>query len=190
MTGHPYTWIARESQRWVFAVWAAFAVVVMVALQMLGTPLQNPAAPLGIISFEFAGTLGRAQEIVASWGPTGQVYAGLNLGLDYLFLVIYAASTGLGCVLVARKLPQKAGWLRSLAVVLAWGLILAACLDSVENYALIRVLLGSRSEFWPALARLAAIPKFLLVGAGLLYLASGGIWVFVRWLGSRETYSG
>jgi hypothetical protein len=43
----------------------------------------------------------------------------------------------------------------------------------VENYALIRVLLGSPSALWPAVARWCAIPKFLLVAAGLVYLLVG-----------------
>ncbi|MFC2023842.1 hypothetical protein ACFLT5_03815 [Chloroflexota bacterium] len=183
---HPFNWILEEAQNWVFASWSVLALVVMAALQVLGAPLQNPIAPLGIVSFEFAGTLARVQEILASWSTTGQIYAGLNLGLDYLFLVSYGAAIGLGCVLVARNLPQRLGRLRSLGIVLAWGLIAAALLDVLENYALIRLLLGAQSEQWPALAFWCAVPKFLLVGAGLAYIVAGAVAALFRRLFGRE----
>ena len=186
MARHPYGWVARESQSRVFASGAVLALALMAALQMLGAPLQTQPAPMGIVSFEFAGTLPRAQEILDSWGTTGQTYAGLNLGLDFLFLVSYGAAIGLGCVLVAQCVPERLGWLRSLGVVLAWALIAAALLDAVENYALIQVLLGAQSGTWPALARWCAAPKFLIVGTGLLYLVAGAIVVPVLRRSRRE----
>ena len=186
MASHPYGWIIEEAQKWVFAGCAVLTIVLMAVLQALGAPLQTPVAPLGIISFELAGTLARAKEVLDSWGTSGQVYAGLNLGLDYLFLVSYASAIGLGCVLVARNLPESVGRLRSLAVILAWGLIAAALLDSMENYALIRVLLGTQSGLWPALALWCAIPKFLLVGAGLAYIVAGVVAALFRRLFGRK----
>lgn len=52
-------------------------------------PLKTPSSPAGIVSFEFAGSLAVPREMLAAWGETGQVYAALNLGLDYLFLISY-----------------------------------------------------------------------------------------------------
>jgi urease beta subunit len=60
----------------------------MVGLQVTGAPLRTDVSPHGIISFEFAGELDLAQRMVESWGSTGRIYAGLNLGLDYLFLAV------------------------------------------------------------------------------------------------------
>jgi len=62
---------------------------------------------------------------------------------------------------------------------LAWAQFLAAFLDAIENYALIRVLLGSTENIWPALARLCAGPKFLIVTLGLLYIICGRILIFL-----------
>jgi hypothetical protein len=64
--------------------------------RVLDVPLRTDAAPDGIVSFELAGTIGRAGEILASWGTLSEL-GGLSifqpartdlafsLGLDYLF---------------------------------------------------------------------------------------------------------
>jgi len=66
-----------------------------------------------------------------------------------------------------------------MGVFLAWAQFIAAILDAVENYALIRVLLGSSQNLWPALARFCAGPKFFIVTAGLLYVIFGLILIFI-----------
>ena len=55
-------------------------------------------------------------------------------------------------------------------ILLAWGQAAAGLLDALENYSLIRVLLGTRLEYWPIVARLSATGKFGLVALGLLYV--------------------
>ena len=197
-TRHPFNWLSTSGQKRAFMVLLALTLAVMMSLNALGRPLNTEVAPLGIISFELAGELSIAQSMVESWGQTGQVYAGLNLGLDYLFLVAYSSCISLGCVLVARSLSrsnsarpgssdpgQKRGFgnpLRAISdvgVLLAWAQFGAALLDAVENYALIQVLLGSQQELWPVVARWCAIPKFLIVAAGLVYVGVGAVLVMV-----------
>ena len=66
---------------------------------------------------------------------------------------------------------------------LVWAQFVAMLLDATENYALIRVLLGltgSQPALWPMVARWCAIPKFIIVGAGLLYLIVGIAAMLVR----------
>jgi hypothetical protein len=172
---HPFEWLSTTGQKRAFIAFLVLTLAVMVSLQLLGGPLK----PFGIVSFEFAGKLSLAQDMVKSWGQRGQVYAGLNLGLDYLFLFAYAGSIGLGCVLVARSLSQRVEFLSLVGVLLAWGQVGAALLDCVENYALIRVLLGSEQELWPGVARWCAIPKFLIVAGGLVFIVIGAITVMV-----------
>ena len=183
---HPFRWISPSAQTRAFIVLLAVTLVVMISLQALGAPLQTRAAPLGIVSFELAGSLPVAQNMLESWGPSGRVYAGVNLGIDYLFLVAYAGSIGLGCVLLAQGLSRRIRSLSRAGVILAWGLIPAGLLDAVENYALIHVLLGSQRELWPVVARWCAIPKFLIVAAGLLFLVLGSIAALVLRFGSRN----
>ena len=106
---HPFQWVPETAQKRVFVVLFVFTLAVMAAMQVLGGPLKTQAAPAGIVSFELAGGLEKARAMVASWGPRERVYAGLNLGLDFLFLVAYSSGIGLGCVLVAQGLAKPKG---------------------------------------------------------------------------------
>jgi hypothetical protein len=178
----PFDWIATEKQKPAFIFLVILTVIVMGSLQIIGGPLVTEAAPGGIVAYEFAGDLPTTHAILESWGSAGQVYAGLSLGLDFLFLFAYAGSIGLGCVLAARKLGMLGGFAYRIGIWLAWGLPIAAFLDALENYALIRLLLGSELALWPVMARWCAIPKFALVGAGLLYVLVGGA---TGWLRNR-----
>ncbi len=166
----PFDWIAVSVQKRVFFLVLGLTLMVGVSLLALGSPLKTSAAPSGILSYEFAGTLDLAREIVDSWGTKGRVFAGLNLGLDYLFLVSYTICIGLGCVLLARSVAGRSRFLHSIGMILAWGQVGAGLLDALENYALIRVLLGSARDYWPVVARWCAIPKFLLVALGLIFI--------------------
>ncbi len=165
----PYAWVSAPARRAAFGVATALTLAVMAGLGVLGAPLANEAAPQGILSFEFAGDAETAARIVASWDAQERVRAALNTGLDYLFMPAYAVSIGLACVLLAG-----AGVAPRLGVALAWGLLLAAAFDAVENLALIRLLMQDPDPLWPALAAACAAPKFALVAAGLLYAAAGG----------------
>ncbi len=172
---HPFIWLTESGQSRAFVVASILALLVMASLRVLDAPLKTAAAPGGIISYEFARDLEGARRILDSWGPEARVYAGLSLGLDYLFMVSYACALGLGCVLVARRLSRWSRGLAALGVVLSWGQWLAALLDATENYALIRLLLGSARTLWPAMACGCALTKFLLVGAGILFIGVGSV---------------
>jgi hypothetical protein len=167
---HPFAWMGRRGQRRAFAILAPLTIAVMLALEAIGRPLVTEAAPLGIVSFEFAGDVATATRMLESWGEAGRVRAGLTLGLDYLFLVLYASAIGLGCVWVAPRLGPA----------LAWGQIGAALLDAVENVASIRLLLGSDNAVWPPLAWGCAAVKFALVAAGLATVLLGLLFALVR----------
>jgi hypothetical protein len=182
---HPFEGLTASGQARAFAVMALLAILMMVTLQVVGTPLQTDTAPSGIVSFELAGDLPTAQAILASWDQTTQIHAALSLGADYLFMLAYAAAIGLACVLVARNWAVRSPALAALGAVLAWAQWGAAALDALENVALIRLLLGSTREIWPAMARWCAIPKFALVAAGLLYAILGALAVMA--LRARRT---
>lgn len=177
---NPFEWLSLGAQKRVFVVLLLLTLVVMGALRFFDDYLKTEAAPVGIVSFEFAGSLTSARHIIASWGPKGSVYAGLSLGLDFLFLFSYAGAIGLGCVLAARGLSQHMQTFSALGTPLAWGQLCAALLDVFENVGLVHVLLGAESEFWPSLAFWCAIPKFLIVAGGLLYLVVSAVLLMVR----------
>ena len=176
---HPFEWLAPSGQIRAFIFFFILSLLVMASLQVTGAHLITKVSPSGILSFEFVGELSAAQTMVNYWGQTGRVYAGLNLGLDYLFLLVYACAIGLGCVLVARSLSPRTTFLANLGILIAWAQLGAALLDCVENYALIRVLFGTELAVWPVVARWCAFPKFSIVGAGLIYVIIGTIFVVV-----------
>ena len=112
--------------------------------------------------------------MVKSWGQLGQVYAGLNLGFDFVFIPVYVICIGLGCVIVARG-----GSLASVGIILSWALFAAGLFDCIENYNLIQILLGFGQESNAMIAQWCAIPKFAIVGIGLAYFFIGGAVVLV-----------
>jgi hypothetical protein len=73
---HPYEWLSTSNQNRAFVIMLILTLAVMAALQVLGGPLKTDAAPAGIISFEFAGTLTLAQKMIASWGRWGKCTRG------------------------------------------------------------------------------------------------------------------
>ena len=172
---HPFGWLAEPKQGRALTLLIVITLAVMAALLAIGKPLKTSAAPAGIVSFEFAGEPAAARQMMQSWGPRGQIYAGLSLGLDFLFLVTYASAIALGCVVCARVFQPWSGGLATLGAILAWAQIPAALCDAVENIALIQVLLGSQAPIWPTVAYGCAIPKFAIVALGLTYLVGGGL---------------
>jgi hypothetical protein len=83
--------------------------------------------------------------------------------------------------LASRRFLQRSSYLSGVGAILAWTIFGAALFDSVENYALIQLLLGAEQSLWPVLARICAIPKFLIVGLGLLYILLGAM----TWLAAK-----
>jgi hypothetical protein len=170
---HPFGWLPPGTRRRAFRAVAALTLLVGAALGAGGAPLRTPAAPRGIVSFEFAASTAVAERILASWDERARVAAGLNLGLDYLFLVAYALAIGLGCARVADALRARAPRAAALGDGLAWGALAAGGLDAVENAALVALLLGARAPLLAPLAAACALPKFALVAAGLVYTGAG-----------------
>lgn len=166
---------------WLFWPALTLTLAILAVFSVIDAPLQNAAAPSGIISFELAGAVARAQAMLDSWDAHARLYAAFGLGLDYLFMVSYAVAIGLGCAGLAGVLGRRWPRLGRVGRILAWGLLPAALLDAVENIALLRMLLaGAASAPWPALAAGCAAVKFALVALGLLYALAGAAFWLVR----------
>ncbi|MBI5302441.1 MAG: hypothetical protein HY868_09905 [Chloroflexi bacterium] len=172
---YPYQWLSATNQNRAFIVMLPLTILAMFIEQVTGAPLKTDVAPSGIVSFEFAGKLSLAQAMVKSWGQVGQVYAGLNLGFDFVFIITYVICIGLGCVIVARG-----GFLSSAGIILAWAMFAAGLFDCIENYNLIQILLGLGQESSATIAEWCAIIKFTIVGLGLAYFFIGGVLLLLR----------
>jgi uncharacterized membrane protein YeiB len=170
---HPFESVPAHNYKLIFVPLLVLTLATLAVFRLLGDPLQTDAAPQGIVSFEFAGDVATAQSILDSWDTQAQAHAGFNLGFDFVFLALYSNTIGLACVWVGRAFRERR---RSLATVgrwLAWGQWLAALLDSVENVALLVLLLGTPAAPWPQIARWCALPKFGLILVGLVYVVLG-----------------
>ena len=184
MVETPVTRAASERQfrrGWLWWTLLALTIILTIVLQAVDVPLKTAVAPQGIVSYEFAGTIPAAQDILDSWDVDARAHAGFSLGLDYLYMPAYALTIGLACVWAVRVVGGRKHWLGSLGRVLAFGLGLAALLDAVENYALTTMLFGVVSAPWPAVARWCATGKFALIIAGLVYALAGLLfWLMTR----------
>ncbi|MBI4260428.1 MAG: hypothetical protein HY658_07665 [Actinobacteria bacterium] len=141
------------------------------ALTLAGQSLSTTAAPQGILSLEFAGSVAGVERILATWGPRELAVAGFALGFDYLYMPLYALGIALlwsKVVVVARARGRTrvAAW----GVTLAWAPVAAALLDAVENAAALRLLTSSPADPWPSLVLWAATSKFALLALSLALL--------------------
>ncbi len=173
MMPHPFDWLSIAAQKRAFVTSFIIMLVVGTVLLRLDQPLRTDAAPNGIVSFELAGDLASARAMVESWDEEARLSAAMSLGIDYLYLLAYSTTIALGCVLVARRFAPRMKMAATLGLALAWPQWLAAALDGVENYALIQLLLGHSEPYLPVVALWCAVPKFVIVFAGLAYLLAG-----------------
>ena len=169
----PFEKHSNSARKRAIVVALAFSAILLVAMRTLDAPLRTRVAPRGIVSFELAKNYAASRQILDSWNARAKTHAALSLGLDYLFLIVYALFISLACVQVSKALQRRTPLLAGPGAVLAWAQFLAAILDAIENLALIHLLLNSSRRWLPCLARWCAIVKFSIVGAGLIYIFSG-----------------
>lgn len=170
---HPFSSLSSKNLKRTF--WTLFLInaFVMVVLNVIGSPLTTKAAPYGIISYEFAGNVQKAEQILESWDINAKLHTALSLGFDYVFLLTYSTTIGIACVWTARILHDSTWPLAHIGIPLAWGQWLAAVLDVIENSALIFMLFGSLVDPWPQIAYWCALFKFLFVFLGVVYAIYG-----------------
>ena len=174
---HPLEFIPQHFRKPMFYVFFALTILIFGVFNILDQPLRTSVAPNGIVSFELAGTPEKAFQIMVSWEPVnfqgpdivrarGYLIAAFGLGLDYLFMPVYALALALGTLLAAGR---HKGWINVIGVLTGWGAFGAAAFDAVENYALFRIVLGEYSSPYPEIAAFCATAKFTLLIAGILY---------------------
>jgi len=185
---HPLEFVSSPYRKRLFFAFLFLTIILFAIFRVLDQPLQTSAAPKGIVSFELAGSPLQAQAITEEWkrsslllsAVAGQAdpeivnipyaFASFGLGIDYLFMPLYALALAFGTLLAAKK---HSGWFKSLGAVAGYGAFAAALLDAVENYALFQVLLGRVYSPYPEIAFYCASLKFGLLIFGLLYALAG-----------------
>jgi hypothetical protein len=185
---HPLEFIPNKYRKRLFFTLLFLTLSLFAVFRVLDQPLRTPVSPNGIVSFELAGSPLQAQTIIAEWKRSslllseviGQAnpdivnipytFAAFGLGIDYLFMPVYAFALGFGTLLAANR---HAGWFKSLGAVAGYGAFVAAMFDAVENYALFQILLNSIHSPYPEVAYYCASLKFGLLIFGLLYALAG-----------------
>lgn len=183
---HPLESIPPTSRKPLFFTFLAGTLILFAVFQILDAPLRTLAAPNGIVSFELAGTSDKAFQILVSWEPvyqsgppfivqpSGKLFAAFGLGLDYLFMPVYATALSLGILLAAGR---HEGRFATYGAWLGWGAYTAALFDTVENYALVQILLMNQLRSpYPQVASVCAIVKFGLLVLGLVFALIGWLW--------------
>ena len=149
-----------------------FTIILFLLLGHFDKPLVTETAPDGIISFELAKNIDQSIAIISSWDLNAKTNAGLSLGIDFLFLVVYAIFFATACYLIAQKLVNK-NWMYKTGLLFAKLQFVAALFDAIENVALIQLLLGSNNSIFPSIAYYFASMKFMIIAIGIIYIIIG-----------------
>ena len=167
-------------RRWLWSLLIASGILVMI-FAVTGASLNTGAAPQGIVSLQVAGSVTKASEMIASWDSKARLLAAFGLGIDYLFMPVYATLLGLACIGAAQQLRRSKWPLATLGSWLAWGLWLAAIFDALENIAQLVMLLGPVVSPWPEISAVCAYIKFALIFTGIQYAFYGvAVWGLAR----------
>lgn len=169
---HPLESINVNLRKPLFITFLLLTLILFAIFRVLDKPLQTDYAPSGIVSFELAGSPQNAAHMVLTWSSEAMLNASFGLGIDYLFMPIYAIALAFGTLLAANR---HGGWLKSLGVAAGYGTFAAPLFDAVENWALFNVLSGAFESPYPEIAFYCALAKF-----GLLFF--GIVFAFVGWI--------
>lgn len=131
--------------------------------------LKNEVAKNGIVSFQLAGDLQTTKTILNSWNSKAKIYAGLSLGYDFLFLMLYPLLIALFIHLLNEKLWKKSSFY-NIGIILIYALFFAAVFDLIENIALIQLLLGNLQQLSVSIAYYLAMAKFIILLLAILYI--------------------
>ncbi|NVK51918.1 MAG: hypothetical protein HWD85_03210 [Flavobacteriaceae bacterium] len=165
----PFAKISKDTERKLTFSLTYMLILAIVVMRYFDRFLINNTTPNGILSFEFAKTVERSQEIVNSWSTLAKIYAGLSLGFDFLFLLIYSLFIALMIHKLNERLWSKKSFHR-IGELLIWAIFIAAIFDVVENTCLIKLLIGSPKLYWSTIAYYFALSKFILIAFAMLYI--------------------
>ena len=174
----PFTWLPTSKRTPTLLVLLAVCAGYSLFIDSLCKPLVRNAAPLGILSYEFAFDWPTAGAMIASWDEAARRSAYACLYWDFGYPVSYSLFLALAVAMMTGALAKGSPAIEKPGFLLAWGQFAAALFDLVENLCLLRVLdnltatppVEASNHMIPATAAVTAGIKFALVGAGALYL--------------------
>lgn len=170
---HPFeAWSDELRRRWLLGSSIGTAIV-FAPMAWIDSQLRTEASPLGIVSFELAGTALAAQRILDAWSeaPRAAMLVAFQTGLDYLFLVAYGLVLSLACARATARIRPVSSGLASVGTLVTYLQAAAPVCDAVENGALFAMLLRYGTDPQAQVASAFALAKFGFIAMGLSFLA-------------------
>ena len=164
---HPFLSFSPSTHKRLFWSFLVLTIIATLVLQIIDGALQTAAAPSGIVSYELAGTATAAGNILSSWDANAQLHAAFSLGFDYLYMLAYTVTLALVALWLAEV---QTGLMRTLGVLLAWGMGIAGLADALENYFLWQMLVSGANDTAAMMAHWAALVKFGLIILTFVYV--------------------
>ena len=178
MTG-PFARVPAAHRRAVQHASTAVAVVVFIAITVLGLPLRTDEAQLGIVSLQLAASPDVAARMLDSWASVVRSRVLWTHGLDLVLPFAYALAVGTAATRAAARVAAVG----PSAQIAAGAVLVAAIMDQVENVAMVLTILDAPSWGSVLITLASATIKFatLVVAIGALGVtlqrarSSGGV---------------
>jgi len=169
----------RISTNQFFIIISLSLIFFIVVMRYLDSYLITEESPYGIVSFELAKDISKSTSIIDSWNETARIAAGISLGLDFLFLLVYS----LFIAVLIGKLNDSLWKDRpfyTMGKLLILAIFIAAVFDSIENVALIKIILGDSREVWSLIAYYFAFLKFIIILSCVIYIIISSIILLIK----------
>ena len=138
-------------------------------MRLFDAPLKNEVSPNGIVSFELAKDISVSKNILNSWNDKAKANAGLSLGVDFLFLLVYSSFIALLIYNINNRLWKGKAFYKA-GKIFIYLIFIAALFDIIENIVLLKLLSGDLKQVWSSMAYYFASMKFILILICLFYL--------------------
>jgi len=164
--------------RWAWTT--AAAIVLLVILNVLDGVLASRTG-YGTGSLQGIGSGWGIRSIVDHWtNPPDAVLAGFLLGLDFLFIPLYAAALFFGALAAIDRFAPQRGGLRKIMIRLALAPIGAALCDVIENILQLYMLTHASTNTMASFALEATAGKWLGIGIGIVLSLAGLAGRFIK----------
>lgn len=138
--------------------------------------IKTDFCPFGIVSFQFAASGQKAARMISFWTGHQKVLVAFSLGLDFLFIPVYAITICYACLWasdVLRHSPKSENdtILAEISEMVGHSQLIAAGFDAVENLLLFYGLVASEGFFFDiafVIAAICAAIKFFIILCGII----------------------
>jgi hypothetical protein len=168
---------------YLFLLTGTLLLFILLRIQGAGL-LHEQYAPAGIVSLEMASTPASAAAVTDHWNAANlKGKAVRNIWLDFLFIPFYMLLFYSLCGSISVRMK---GFGAKLGVLLAFGALIAAHFDVVENTLMLFTLSGHYNAVTTMLTAILASTKFLLILLCLLYVIILGLRLLLLRLASQK----